>query len=245
MKFSYSLFVGTLSLALLPLVGCGVERVRAQSAESRLATVLAQMDKASAQFKNARADYSQEFYERVSRDTTNDSGSVYFERKGGATQMGLVTVKPGTKDKERVVNFKDGMLRVYTLGEQPQIRLFKSGANQGLAETFLTLGFGGSGKALAAAWQITDQGPETLMDGALPVKTEKLDLVSKDASVQKNFIHVTIWIDPVRDVSLKQIFETPSHDKRTTTYSHIKVAGSIDTKYFEIPNDKKIPVVGP
>jgi outer membrane lipoprotein-sorting protein len=238
MKFSYSLFA--VILALLPAgVGVGTQ------APNQLAVVLAQMDKASEQFKVARADFSQDYFERVSRDTTNDSGSVYFERKGGATQMGLVTVKPGGKDKEKVVNYKDGMLRIYTLTGDPQIRLIKSGANQGLAETFLTLGFGGSGKALAAAWDITDQGSETLTDGGQPVKTEKLDLVSKDASVQKNFTHVTIWIDPVRDVSLKQIFETPSHDKRTTIYSHIKLNGSIDTKYFEIPNDKKIPVIGP
>jgi outer membrane lipoprotein-sorting protein len=236
MKFLRFVFVAALSVAVLP--------VRAQAPDAHLATVLAQMDKASAEFKSARADVSQEYYERVSRDTTTETGSVYFERKGGSTQMGLVTMDPGGKGKHQVIEFKDGVLRIFDVPND-QIRVIKAGANQGVAETFLTLGFGGSGKALAQAWEITDQGSETLMDGGQAVKTEKLVLVSKNANLRNTFTQVTIWVDPVRDVSLKQVFDTPSHDKRTATYSHIKVNGSIDTGYFAIKPDKKTTTVGP
>jgi outer membrane lipoprotein-sorting protein len=242
MKFFYSLFA--VMLALLPLAGCGVDRVQAQAADTHLAAVLAQMDRASAQFKNARADFSQEYYERVSKDTTNENGSIYFERHGAVTQMGAVTVDPKTKANNKVLEFKDGMLQIFDIPDD-QIRLVKAGSNQGQVETFLTLGFGGSGKALAQSWDITDQGAETLTDGAQAIKTEKLNLVSKDPAVRNNFTQVTVWIDPVRGVSLKQVFETPSHDKRTTTYSHIKVNGSIDTGFFAIKKGKKTTVVGP
>jgi hypothetical protein len=125
-----------------------------------------------------------------------------------------------------------------------QIRIIKPTSNQSQIETFTTLGFGGSGKDLARAWTITDQGPETLTDDGQPVKTEKLDLVSKDAGVRNTLSHVTIWIDPVRGVSLKQIFETPSHDRRTTIYSHIKLNGKIDAKAFELKGSHPT-VVGP
>ena len=56
-----------------------------------------------------------------------------------------------------------------------------SGADQARFETFLTLGFGGSGADLAKAWNITDQGTDNHRSA---VKVEKLDLVSKDPSVQ-------------------------------------------------------------
>jgi outer membrane lipoprotein-sorting protein len=236
MKFLGSLVVAALSLSAMPS--------KAQGADAHLATVLAQMDKASADFKGARADVSQEYYERVSRDTTTDTGSVYFERKGSSTQMGLVTMHPDGKAKKQVIEFKDGMLRIFDVHDN-QIRVIKAGTNQGTAETFLTLGFGGSGKALAQAWDITDQGTETLMDGGQAVKTEKLVLVSKDPNMRNNFTQVTIWVDPARGVSLRQVFETPSHDKRTANYSHIKVNGSIDTGSFAIKPDKKTTTVGP
>jgi outer membrane lipoprotein-sorting protein len=63
---------------------------------------------------------------------------------------------------------------------------------------------------------------------------EKLDLVSKDPSVRNNFTHITIWVDPVRDVSLKQVGFTPSGDTDTTLYTNIKLNQPIDLKAFEI-----------
>ena len=86
MKFLGLFFVAALSVsAVLP---------KAQAPDAaHLAAVLAQMDKASADFKGARADVSQEYYERAAKDTTTDTGSVYFQRKGNSTQMGLVTLK--------------------------------------------------------------------------------------------------------------------------------------------------------
>jgi outer membrane lipoprotein-sorting protein len=126
-----------------------------------------------------------------------------------------------------------------------QIRVIKAGSNQATIETFLTLGFGGSGKDLARAWNITYGGSETLTDNGQPVKTEKLELVSKDPSVRNTFTKVTIWVDPTRGISLKQVFETPSHDRRTSTYSHVKLTGKIDSGTFEIKKGPHTTTVGP
>lgn len=205
-----------------------------------LDAVLAQMDTASASFKNARADFKQDYYERIVKDTTTESGSVYFERSPSGTQMGAVEFDPASKKKLKVYDYKGGVLRLYDPG-QDQIRLIKPTSSQGQIETFLTLGFGGSGKDLAKAWSINLAGEETI-DG---VKCEKLELVSKDSGVRNSFSKVTIWVDPTRAVSLKQVFETPSHDIRTSTYSHIKVNGSIDRGTFEIKKTSTTTTVGP
>ena len=37
------------------------------------------------------------------------------------------------------------------------------------------------------------------------------------------FTHITIWIDPARAISLKQIFFQESGDTRTATYSNIQM----------------------
>jgi outer membrane lipoprotein-sorting protein len=240
MKSLRPIFASALSLALLP----AAVAAHGQAPSAQLSAVLAQMDTASKNFTNARADISRDNYQAVVKETTTDTGAVYFLRKGNTTQMGAALLNPATKGKKSIYEYKDGMLRIFDPAND-QIRIIKPESNQGQIETFLTLGFGGSGKDLARSWNITDLGPETLTDSGQPVKTEKLDLVSKDPNVSKTFTHVTIWIDPTRGVSLKQMFETPSHDRQTTTYSHIKLNTKIDTGFFEIKKGPKTSVVGP
>ena len=210
-------------------------------AQSQLASVLSQMDAASARFKNAQADVRYDNYTRVVNDHDIETGSIYIERTGTTEQMGAVFYNAGADGKPaatpaRIVNFDGPTLRIFTVGTN-QVDLFKAGANQAKYDSFLTLGFGGSGKDLQRIWDITDQGPDTI-DGT---KTEKLDLVSKDAGVKNMFTHITIWIDPTRGVSLKQIFYAPNGDNRTATYSNIRLNGSVNRKPYEI--SKKATVI--
>ena len=205
------------------------------SAQAQLASVLSQMDAASARFQNVQADARYDQYTRVVNDHDISVGSLYVERKGSTVRMGAVQYNLGPDGKPektpaRLINFDGNFLRLYTPGTG-EVDVFKAGANQAKYDSFLTLGFGGSGKDLSASWNINDQGSETI-DG---VPTEKLDLVSKDAGVRNTFTHVTVWIDPKRGVSLKQIFYAPNGDNRTTTYSNIRLNGHIDDKPYRIP----------
>lgn len=199
-------------------------------AQSQLSSVLSQMDTAAAKFKNAQADVRYDNFTRVISQHDIETGSIFIERTSTTQRMGAVFFNAGESNPARIVNFDGKTLRIYTVGTG-QVDVFKAGANQAKYDSFLTLGFGGSGKDLAGAWNITDQGSETI-DG---IKTQKLDLVSKDASVKDTFTHITIWIDPVRGVSLKQIFFAPNGDTRTATYSNIRLAQKINEKPFIIP----------
>ena len=103
--------------------------------------------------------------------------------------MGAKVMSP----KVQILEFRNGVLRLYDTGTD-HLTVVK---NQAQMDSFLTLGFGASGKDLAKAWRISDLGDEVL-DG---VKTAKLDLVPKDPAVRNNCTHMTIWIDPSRDVT--------------------------------------------
>ena len=212
----------------------------AASAQSQLTSVLSQMDAASARFQNVQADSRFDQYTRVVNDHDISVGTLYVERKGATSKMGAIQYNLGADGKPektpaRIIDFDGESLRIYTVGTN-QVDVFKAGANQAKYDSFLTLGFGGSGKDLQRAWNITDQGPETI-DG---VKTEKLDLVSKDPSVRNTFSHVTVWIDPTRSVSLKQIFFAPNGDNRTTTYSNIRLNSHVNTKPYNIPSKAQV-----
>lgn len=190
--------------------------------------VLRQLDAASTKFQSAEADVKDEFYERVVRDTSTQTGSIYFLRVGSGTEMGLVM---GAKR----VSFKNGQGVLYDPNAATKFTSFSAGQNQQKADSFLTLGFGGSGKDLQRAWDIKLLGTEQVTDNGTPVTVDKLDLVPKDQSVKNNFTHVVIWVDPSRSVSLKQQYTTPEGDMRTVTYSHLRYNVKIDTKKYALP----------
>jgi outer membrane lipoprotein-sorting protein len=233
-KYRRSLLIAILAFTAIPALMFG------QANSPQLTSVLNQMDTASKGFKNARADFHCDYYERVVRDTTTQVGPIYFLREGGATQMGLVVTGPQGKP-EKVVQYKDGILQMFDPGVD-QITVLHAGANQAQYEGYFTLGFGGSGSDLAHAWNIADLGSETLNDGSQQVKTEKLDLTSKDPS-SKTFTHITIWVDTTRALSLRQIFYLANNDKRTCDYSNVKLNGKLDMKAFEIKKDSNTTVV--
>jgi outer membrane lipoprotein-sorting protein len=183
----------------------------AQNAD--LQKVLGQMDAASAKFQSAQADFAWDQYTAVVQSHDTQKGSIAFRRVGASTEM-IAHVKtdegqPSLKD----VLYKGGELDYY----QPTVKqetILKAGSNY---ERYLTLGFGGSGKDLAANWNINYQGTETING----VETAKLDLTPKTPSDQ--FSHITVWIDARRGVSLKQQVFQDSGDYRTAVYSNVKL----------------------
>jgi outer membrane lipoprotein-sorting protein len=204
----------------------------AQSGE--LGKVLAQMDTASAKFESSQADFEWDQYEKVVDEHESQSGTIYFDRKGGGTWMAAHLLKPD----EKVVVYKMGELQFF----QPkidQVTIFAAGVNRMQYESFLTLGFGGSGHDLAANWDITYKGMESV-DG---IQTARLDMVPKQDSVKKMFDHVTVWIDPSRAISMKQQFFESSGDVRTAAYSRIKYNEKVPASAFTLKTSSKTQIV--
>ncbi len=229
--------VKALGLAAAIVVCAGMGWAQAP-ASGDLNHVLAQLDSAAAKFRSAQANFQWDQFERVVESTDTQAGVIYFEGSGSATRVAIdIETADGQPSKKTIV-YSGGVLQFF----QPQIdqmTVFHAGEKQAQYESYLTLGFGGSGSDLKKSWDITYQGMETI-DG---VQTAKLDLVSKDAAVRANFSHVTIWVDPTRAVSLKQILYEPSGDTRTAYYKNIEYNKKVSPSVFKIKTDKKTQVV--
>lgn len=203
---------GRMKIAIL-IAGAMPASIVAFGQNADLQKVLSEMDAASARFQSAQADFSADSYTAVVQSHDVQKGTIAFRRAGGAMEM-IMHVKteedqPSLKD----VLYKNGELDYY----QPAVKqetILKAGSN---FDRYFSLGFGGSGKALAADWNIQYQGTETI-DG---VETAKLDLTPKTPSDQ--FTHITIWVDGKRGVSLKQEVFQESGDSRMAVYSNIKL----------------------
>jgi outer membrane lipoprotein-sorting protein len=208
----------------------------AQTDTAKLDDVLKKIDAAAANFQTAQANFVWEQYQKVVDETDTQSGTVYYRRTGDSIEMMAEVKQPDRK----WVLYKNGQLQIY----QPnidQVMEYSAGANRNELESYLVLGFGGSGQDLKKSFDITYGGEEAI-DGK---PTTKLQLVPKSEKVRANFPSIVLWIDLSRGVSLQQKFMQSQGDSRTAKYSEIKIPAKIGNDVFQLKTDKKTQFVSP
>jgi outer membrane lipoprotein-sorting protein len=207
--------------------------LRAQNAapasNADLQKVIGELNAAAAKFSSAQADFTWDQFTAVVQEHETQTGTIYFERKKGVTRMAADLKQDNGKDAPKTVTYDGGEVNFYEPTIK-QLTTLKAGANRGQFESFLTLGFGGSGTDLEKNWKVSLLGNEP-MDG---VSVTKLDLVPKEQKVLDMFTHVTIWVEPSRGLSHKQIFYQPSGDLRTATYKNIRYNSPVPADVFQI-----------
>ena len=201
-----------------------------------LKAVLAEMNTAAKTFKSAQADFEWDQYQRVVEEHDVQKGQIYFKRTRSGIDAAVKVVSPEPKQ----VLFKDGKLSLY----QPkinQVTEYKASSNRADVESFMSLGFGASGDDLARNFEMKLDGWETV-DG---VRTARLVLVPKKQKVKSSLERVLLWLDPQRNVSLKQQFFEPSGDYRLTHYTNIRLNGKISDDVFRLKTTASTNVVTP
>jgi outer membrane lipoprotein-sorting protein len=209
----------------------------AQSQDSvGLENVLKKMDAASAGFQTAQADFVWDQYQRVVDETDTQKGTVYYRRAGKEIEMVADIKQPDRK----VVLYKDGKLQVY----QPKIEqviVYPAGGNRTELESYLVLGFGGSGQDLKKSFEVSYEGDENV-DG---VATAKLQLIPKSEKIRSNFSKIFLWIDLTRGISVQQKFMQTQGDYRLAKYSAVRVNGKIGNDVFQLKTTGKTQFVSP
>src|SRR6201991_5196858 len=90
----------------------GTAAIHAQPKPGHLDEVLRQMDAASLKFQTAEANFRWDTYERVVKETTTQTGTIYFKKQSGSTAMGAKLVTPSVK----IIEFRNGVLRLFDPG---------------------------------------------------------------------------------------------------------------------------------
>ncbi len=201
-----------------------------------LDSVLKKMDAVAANFQTAQADFVFNQYQKVVDETDTQKGTVYYRRAGQNIEMMADFKEPDQK----FVLYKDGKLQVY----QPRIEQvieYSAGANHDEFESFLVLGFGGSGEDLKKSFDVTYQGEETIDN----IPTAKLQLIPKSEKVRGNFSQITLWIDLDRGISVQQKLLQTQGDYRLAKYSGIKVPAKISNDVFRLKTTGKTKTVSP
>jgi outer membrane lipoprotein-sorting protein len=211
-----------------------------------LEAVLKKMDAAAAGFHALQADFEWDGYERVIDEVDDvQTGTIYYRRNGKSIEM-MADIKmegnsaAALKPEPKYVLFRDGKIQMY----QPrpdQLTVYDLGKNSGDFESYLVLGFGGSGQDLVKNFDVTLLGPETV-DG---VATAELKLVPKSERIRNNFKEILLWIDLERGISVQQKFTQPMGDSRLTKYSAIRMKEKLGDDIFKLKTTGKTQTITP
>jgi len=211
---------------------------------AELEPVLKKMDAAAASFRTTQAEFEWDHYERVIDEVdTVQTGVIYYRRSGKDVEMMADIRKEGSSLKElkpepKSVLFSGSKIRMY----QPkldQVTEYGLGKNASDFETYLVLGFGGSGQDLVKAFDVTYLTPETVQG----VATAKLQLVPKSERVRNTFKQILLWIDLEKGISVQQQFVEAQGDYRLAKYSSIRVNEKIHDDVFKLKTTSKTRLV--
>jgi len=197
--------------------------------DPNLEKVLSQMDTTAAQFRTAQANFVWEQFFKVINETDTQKGTVSYRRSGKDIQM-LADIT----DPAKTVLFSEGKVQVYE-PKLKRVTSYEAGKNREAVESFLVLGFGGSGRDMVKTFDVKYLAAENVGG----VNAAKLELVPKSDRVRGIFAKIWLWIDPARGISVQQQFFEPSGDYRLAKYSDIKVNQKIPESVFKLktPSD--------
>lgn len=221
-----SLHILFLSLSIL------LQQQEAPSLESVLKT----MDAAAANFHTTQADFVWDQYQKVVDEHDLQKGTVYYRRTGKEIEMMAEIKEPETK----FVLYKDGKLQVY----QPKIEqviVYPTSGNRNEIESYLVLGFGGSGEDLKKSFDLSYLGEETV-EG---IATAKLQLIPKSEKFRNNISKIVLWIDLSRGISMQQQFFQSQGDYRLAKYSGVQLKAKIGGDVFQLKTTSKTQFVSP
>jgi outer membrane lipoprotein-sorting protein len=225
------IFVGFLWVAVLSLSSAAQDK-----APVTLESVVETMDATAAHFQTAQADFVWDQYQKVVDETDTQKGTVYYRRSGQEIEMMADIKEPDRK----YVLYKEGKLQVY----QPKIEQvieYSTGANHSEIESYLVLGFGGSGQDLKKSFEVSFQGEETIDN----IATAKLQLIPKSEKVRNYFSEAYLWIDLSRGVSIQQKFMQGQGDYRLARYSAVNLHAKIGNDVFRLKTTSKTKIVSP
>ena len=230
-------FCRILPISILAAGLCGTAISQGSQDASGLDAVLKKMDAAAASFHTTETDFEWDRYEKVIDEVDDiQSGTVYYRRVGKDVEMKADIKKPEPK----YILFSQGKIQVYQ-PKADQVTVYDSGKNRTEVESYLVLGFGGSGQELVKSFDVTYQGPETINN----VSTARLQLVPKSEKVKNTFARILLWIDLQRGISVQQQFFEPQGDYRLAKYSNIRINEKINNDVFQIKTTSKTQVISP
>jgi len=237
----------TLTLACSLLVFAAGPRAKPADSAS-LDAVLKKMDTAAASFRTTQAEFEWDTYEKVIDEVDDyEKGTIYYRRVGKEKEIEMIanvkvvgTDPKNLKPEPKFVFFSKGKIRMYQ-PKPDQVTEFDLGNNRSELESYVVLGFGGSGQDLVKTFEVAYAGPETING----IATAKLELTPRAEKVRNTYKQIFLWIDLDRGISVQQQAFQPEGNYRLAKYSSIRVNEKIPDDVFKLKTTSKTQTISP
>jgi outer membrane lipoprotein-sorting protein len=217
----------------IPIVLAVLVRATAYSATAgSLDDVLARMDRAAPVFKGFSANLTSVTHTAVIDEDETEKGRILLKRGKRDMEMLVEFAEPNSKS----VAVHDRKAEIY-YPKQRTIEEYDIGQYQALLDQFMLIGFGTSGKELAASYDMKVLGNESVAG----TSTTHLELMPKSAEVRKNLKKLELWIPESDAYPVQQKIYLAAGDYRLFTYTNVKMNPPLSDAdlRFRVPKDTK------
>jgi len=195
--------------------------------------VLAKMDEVGKSFKSMQANMERTKVTVIVNDKAQDSGTVYFTRRGQDPRIKLDITKP--EEQHMLIDMGKALLYFPKL---KQVQEYTLGKNQDKAE-FLLIGFGQSNENIKKFYDASVVG-EDVIDGQ---KTTIPELKPKSVQVKAMFSKIRLWIDQQRWIPVQSMLTEGSGDYMVIKFKNIKMNAKIGDSVFDLKMPKDVRVI--
>lgn len=198
---------------------------------------MARLDANAANFKSARAAITYTTHNAAVDLDTTQNGTILLKR-------------PAPRDLRALIDFTGADAHTLLLQGQtaqlyyPKINTvqeYEIGKNRDLFEQVFLLGFGGSGKELTAAYDVTLLGADEVQNG----ETTHLQLVPKSKQVLQYLRKVELWLSNSTGYPVRQKGYQPSGDFTLLAYTDLTINPNIPDSALKLKPRKGFQKVYP
>ena len=198
--------------------------------------LLARMDQNAVTFKSMTAKLRHVSHIAVINEDNVQTGTMRMKRN----KRDVLVLVEFTAPERKAVAVAGTKLEMY-YPKLNTVEEYDLGKNRELAEKYLALGFGASGKDLSADYSLRELGAEPV-NGQ---KATRLELIPKSKQVLQQFPKIEMWISDATGYPIQQKFFQTGGDYTLFTYSDESINPSLPDSAFKINLPKGVKRVFP
>jgi outer membrane lipoprotein-sorting protein len=202
-----------------------------------LAGFLSRLDETAPKFSAATANLTWLDHQAVIEIDEKQSGTLVIKRTSAGKEQFVARF---TQPNEYAVALREHIVERYT-PRNDLIQEYEISNYRELAQTFMLLGFGMTGRQLAASFDITGFRSESIAGQ----KATHLDLRPKAPAVRKQISRIELWISDELGCAIQQKFYYPDASYRLVTFTNLKLNPKLDAGALQFPRSAKRERVRP
>jgi outer membrane lipoprotein-sorting protein len=196
-----------------------------------LAGFLARLDETAPKFSTATANLTWLDHQAVIETDEQQSGTLVIKRISASKAQFVARF---TQPDEYAVALRENTVERYT-PRNNLIQEYDISNYRESAQTFMLLGFGMTGRQLAASFEITGLRSESVSGQ----KATHVDLSPKSPDVRKHVSRIELWISDELGCAIQQKFHYLDKSYKLVAFTNLKLNPKLDPGALQLPKGAK------